>query len=679
MSYKLMTLALLAGFVQAATPLLELTSPDGRNQIRVSMEKDGHPFYEVLRDGVYMIEHSRLGMVLADEVDLSSAFRLVETRQTERRESWTQPWGEVAEVVDHCATGTVELVQNNTGHRLLLHARAYDDGVAFRYELPAQPSLPAEFELMDERSEFHFAMDPEAWWIPAYWWNRYEYLTQNSALSEMGPAHTPVTLQTGLGTCLVLHEAALTDYAGMTLKQTGGRRFEADLVPWSDGVKVRGTLPLLSPWRVLMLADSPAKLLENTVLLNLNEPSKIADTSWIRPAKYMGIWWELHLGTASWGSGPQHGATTERAKHMIDFAARNGLDGVLVEGWNTGWDGDWIANGELFNFTEAHPDFNMDEVARHAREQNVELVGHHETAASIGNYERQLDDALDYYMDHGIEYIKTGYVNHGQQIRRMDEAGEEQLEWHHGQYMVRHYRRVTEEAARRGIMLCVHEPIHDTGIRRSWPNLLSREGARGQEFNAWGARGGNPVDHAVLLATTRLLAGPMDYTPGIFDLLFEEEKPHNRVNSTLAHQLALYVVLYSPLQMLPDLPANYEARPEAFQFLLDVPVDWAETRGLAGEIGDYIVVARKDRNSEDWYLGAIAGHEAREVTLPLDFLDPGTRWQARLYRDGEAADWRSNPYEFISEERLVDSADTLTLRLAAGGGTAIRFVAGDNQ
>ena len=665
---------LLLGLLQT-TPILDLESPDGRNLLQIWLDAAGRPLYAIQRDGNTLLEPSALGFRLDGERNLSTGFTGIAVAKGVRNESWMQPWGEVAQVQDHCATGEVELKQEGSGRRLLLYFRAYNDGLAFRYEIPAQAALGGELRIMEEITEFRFAEDLRSWWTPAYWWNRYEYLTQSTSLSEIDTAHTPVTLQGRDGTALALHEAALTDFASMALRRTEERCLQADLVPWSDGVRVRAALPMRSPWRVIQVAEHPAELLESTLTLNLNEPSRIADTSWIRPAKYTGIWWEMHLGTATWGSGPTHGATTARTKRVIDFAAKHGLDGVLVEGWNTGWDGDWVANGEIFNFTQAHPEFDMAEVSRYARDRKVELIGHHETGASILNYEAQLEQALDFYVRHGVRYIKTGYVGHGQSIKRRDDDGNVQLEWHHGQHMVRHYRRVTEEAAKRGIMLCVHEPIHDTGIRRTWPNLLSREGARGQEFNAWGQEHGNPPDHTVLLAYTRMLSGPMDYTPGVFELLFEEARPDNRVNSTLAHQLALYVVLYSPVQMLPDLPENYEARPGAFRFLLDVPVDWRRTLGLAGEIGEYIVVARQDRNSSAWFVGAITNERERELELDLSFLDAGRSWRAEIYRDGEGADWQKNPYAFLRETRSVMVGETMKLWLASGGGAALRFVA----
>lgn len=381
----------------------------------------------------------------------------------------------------------------------------------------------------------------------------------------------------------------------------------------------------------------------------------------------------MHLGTATWGSGEKHGATTENAKRYIDFAAKYGFDGVLVEGWNLGWDGDWIKNGDKFNFLTPYGDFDLNDVTRYAAEKGVRLIGHHETGGGIDNYERQMGDAFAMYERLGVKAVKTGYVRHGREIERLDENGQVQLEWHHGQYMVRHYRRAVIEAAKHHIMIDAHEPIKDTGIRRTYPNMMTREGARGQEFNAWGENHGNPPEHTTILPFTRLLAGPMDFTPGIFDLLFAEARPDNRVNTTLTKQLALYVVLYSPLHMAADLSENYEARPEPFQFIRDVPTDWEDTRVLNASIGNYLTVVRKDRNSGDWYLGSISDEEGRVLQAPLNFLTPGQTYLAEIYRDGPAGDWESNPYDVEIVKMLVDNTTGLTLRLAAGGGQAIRF------
>jgi alpha-glucosidase len=550
--------------------------------------------------------------------------------------------------------------------------RVFDDGIGFRYEIPEQAAL-TDFEILDELTEFTLTGDHQAWWIGAYWWNRYEYLYQQSPISEIDTVHTPLTIETADGLYLSIHEAALTDFASMTLVNSGKNVLTADLVPWSDGIKVKTSAPMKSPWRTIQITDTPGGLITSYLILNLNEPSKLGDVSWVKPGKYVGIWWEMHIDKSTWGSGPRHGATTANAKRYVDFAAKYGFDGVLVEGWNIGWDGDWIKNSDKFQFTTPHPDFDIDEVNRYAAGKNVRLIGHHETSGGISNYERQMAEAFAYYERLGIRAVKTGYVNHAQGIKRVDENGEVHGEWHHGQFMVRHYRKAVEEAAKYHLMLDVHEPIKDTGIRRTYPNMMTREGARGQEFNAWGPKGGNPPEHTTILPFTRLLAGPMDFTPGIFDLLLEDRRPNNRVNTTLAKQLALYVVLYSPLHMAADLPENYEARPGPFQFIVDVPTDWEDTRVLHGRIGDYITVARKDRISEDWYLGSITDEEGRLLEAPLGFLDPNKQYVAEIYCDGPGADWESNPYDIEIKRIPVNNSMTLTLRLAPGGGQAIRF------
>jgi alpha-glucosidase len=459
----------------------------------------------------------------------------------------------------------------------------------------------------------------------------------------------------------------------MTLAGAPNNTLLCDLVSWSDGVKVRGATPFQTPWRTIQIAEKAGDLITSYLILNLNEPNKLGDVSWVHPGKYVGIWWGMHLGTYTWGSGPRHGATTENAKRYIDFAARYGFPGVLIEGWNVGWDGEWTSHGDLFSFTTPYDDFDIEEVTAYAAAKGVQIIGHHETGAAVANYERQMEDAFAFYRALGIDTVKTGYVGWGQGIKRRDEAGNlVGLEWHHGQYMVQHYRKVVETAARYHIMLDVHEPIKDTGIRRTYPNMMTREGARGQEYNAWGGDGGNPPEHTTILPFTRLLAGPMDFTPGIFDLLFNEARPNNRVNTTLAKQLALYVVIYSPLQMAADLPENYEGHP-AFQFIVDVPVDWQDTQVLNAQIGDYVTIVRQDRNSEDWYLGSITDENGRTLEAPLTFLDSDRKYVAEIYADAAAADWATNPLPVEIDRVLVDRNTILSLKLAPGGGQAIRI------
>ena len=582
---------------------LQVKSPNGVLELTFRLER-GVPQYEVSRFGREVLQPGRLGLVLLDEAPLAWDFAIVSHQIKEVEEDWTTVWGEREVVNNHYCELSVQLQEEHGDHRKLNYIfRVFDDGLGFRYEIPEQASMDC-VNIMDELTEFALAGDHRSWWIAAYQWNRYEYLPSCSPVSEIDTVHTPLTMETSDGLYLSIHEAALTDFASMTLARTGQTRLEADLVPWSDGVRVKGQTPLVSPWRTVLICDTPGDLMTSDLVLNLNEPCRIENTDWIKPAKYVGIWWEMHIDVSTWGSGERHGAKTERVKEYIDFAAKYGFDGVLVEGWNTGWDGDWVANGEIFSFTDAHPEFDMDAVSRYARDRGVSLIGHHETGGSLINYERQLEDALAYYKAHGVNTIKTGYVNHGQNIKRIDESGEPAYEWHHGQHLVRHYRKVVEEAAARQIMLDVHEPIKDTGIRRTWPNMMTREGARGQEFNAWSQDGGNPPDYTTILPFTRLLAGPMDFTPGIFDILLPM-KEKNRVSTTLAKQLALYVVLYSPLQMAADLPENYEEHLDAFQFIRDVPVDWSETEVLNARIGDYLTVVRRERGGSEWYLGSI--------------------------------------------------------------------------
>jgi alpha-glucosidase len=548
--------------------------------------------------------------------------------------------------------------------------RAYDDGIGFRYEFPGQPALAA-VNIADELTEFAVAAPATAWWIPAGEWNRYEYLYRRTPLEEVGQAHTPLTVRTDGGLHLAFHEAALVDYAAMWLRRVDGRRLRATLAPSSQGARVSRAAPFTTPWRSIVIAPDAAALYESDLVLNLNEPSALGDLSWFRPYKYVGIWWSLHLETETWGSGPRHGATTENARRYIDFAAENGFRGVLIEGWNTGWDGNWFADGGEFDFTTPYPDFDLEAVAAYARARGVHLIGHHETAGNVARYEEQLEDALDLYARLGIDSVKTGYVADAGGIRARSADGRMRYEWHDGQLMSRHHLRVVTEAAKRRIAVNPHEPIKDTGLRRTYPNWVSREGARGMEYNAWG-QPPNPPEHEANLVFTRMLAGPMDFTPGVLSLT---GRGGQKIQSTIAKQLALYVVIYSPIQMAADLPENYARFPGPFRFIRDVPVDWAESRVVAGEVGDYAVIARKDRGSEDWYLGAVTDENARSLRLPLDFLDPGRRYRAEIYRDGDDADWRTRPDSIVIERRAARRQDRWPMRLAGGGGLAIRFIA----
>jgi alpha-glucosidase len=433
---------------------------------------------------------------------------------------------------------------------------------------------------------------------------------------------------------------------------------------------VRDT-PFETPWRVVLIAPgAPALYHANTIFLNLNEPNKLGDVSWVKPRKYVGVWWGMHLETQSWASGPKHGATTAYTRKMIDFAAKHGFGGVLVEGWNKGWDSDWFATGDEFSFTKPYPDFDLEGLSRYGLRKGVRLIGHHETSANIANYERQLEAGLDLYVRLGIDSVKTGYVADAGGVQATDANGGRIFEWHEGQRMSRHHLKVVQEAAERRIAINPHEPIKDTGLRRTYPNWITREGQRGMEYNAWGEPK-NPPRYDTELMFTRMLAGPMDFTPGILSLMGRGNTP---IPSTLARQLAYYVTIYSPIQMAADLPENYDSNPAAFQFIKDVAVDWDDTRMLKGAVGDYAVVARKQRGQPTWFLGGITDENGRDFDLALDFLEPGRRYRAEIYRDGEGADFRTNPRAIAIEKREVTSANRMALRMAPGGGFAVRFV-----
>ncbi len=653
-----------------------VTSPDGGLLVTFVLQ-DGVPTYQVDRQGQPVILPSRLGFVLQDANPLNQNLGVVGVERRTYDQTWTQPWGEVREIREHYNELRIDLAETTPDARKMsVVFRVFNDGLGFRYEWPEQENLSA-FVILDEQTEFVLSGDHRSWWIPAFWENRYEYLYRHTRLSEIpsetvSAVHTPFTMETDGGLYITIHEAALKGYSSMALAVGEDFTLECELFPWGDGSKVKATTPHQTPWRTIQVADNPGDLITSYLILNLNEPNQLEDTSWIKPGKYIGIWWGMHIGKYTWGSGPRHGATTERAQEYIDFAAQYGFDGVLIEGWNQGWDGNWTINGDEFSFTEPYPDFNLQEVAAYAAEKGVRLIGHHETGAAIQNYEEQMEEAFALYQSLGVDTVKTGYVGWGQGIKRRDDRGYIQsLEWHHGQFMVEHYRKVIETAAQYHIMLNVHEPIKDTGERRTYPNMLTREGARGQEYDAWSDDGGNPPDHTTILPFTRMLAGPFDMTPGTFDLLIED-KPDNRVNTTLAKQLALYVVIYSPLHMASDLPEHYVQQP-AFQFIQDVPTDWEDTRVLHAQIGDFVTIVRQERGGEDWYLGSITDEVGRDLQVRLDFLDPDRLYVAEVYADGPDANWATNPLSIEISKLLVDSQTVLDLKLAPGGGTAIRF------
>lgn len=638
---------------------LAVASPDGSLRLEV-LKQQGRIGYRVLRNGRPLLDFSTLGFRLQGAPDLCDGIEIGAVTRSSHDEQWETVWGEQRTIRNHYNEMKVSVCETKTpGRRFDVVFRLFDDGYGFRCEFPEQPEM-GEIVIMDELTEFRFPRDHMAWWMPArepY----YESLARHTPISQMDTVNTPLTLECADGSYLALHEANLTDYAKMNLCPTDSTTLRCCLTPWSTGVKVYAQTPFRTPWRTVIVGDTPGDLATSRLMLNLNEPCRIEDTSWIRPAKYIGIWWSMHLFQETWAQGPHHGATTENAKCYIDFAAENGIQGVLVEGWNVGWDGEWTKHPERFRFTEPYPDFDIEAVARYAAERGVELIGHHETGADTKNYEAQMEEAFALCRRLGINYVKTGYVN-----VLMDGK-----ELHGSQYGVRHYRRVIETAARYGIMIDNHEPVMPTGLERTWPNLMTQEAVRGQEYNAWSPDGGNPPEHTTVLPFLRGLAGPMDYTFGTFDFS-NPVSPFARVQSTVVRELAQYVVLYSSLQMASDLPENYRGH-KAFDFIREVPTDWEQTLVPQAVIGDYALFVRQARGSQEWYLGAVTDEQARETDLALDFLAPGTRYTAQIYADAPDADWKSNPCAMRYEERTVTAADTLHIRMAPGGGCAVRF------
>jgi alpha-glucosidase len=629
----------------------------------------------VSRQGKPVISDSRLGFLFTDAPEMLRNFQAAGQSTRSFDETWEEPWGEYRTIRNRYNELTVSFDEKIwMKRRMTVVFRVFDDGVGFRYELPKGPNF-SQANIADELTEFNLAEGGTAWWDEALEWNREEYVYRRTPIDEIGTAQTPLTVRTSSGIHLSFHEAALVDYSGMDLRRVHDRVLKATLMPSSTGPKISRKLPLATPWRVIMIApDAPSLYKSAQIVLNLNEPNKLGDVSWVKPMRYVGIWWDMHLDRKTWESGPRHGATTAYAKQMIDFAAKNGFGGVLVEGWNKGWDKhgdyDWFGNGSDFSFTEAYPDFDIAEVARYARSKGVVIIGHHETAGNIANYEKQLGPALDLYEKLGIPAVKTGYVADAGGIQALGPDGKIHFEWHQGQVMVNHHLNVVTEAAKRHIAVNPHEPVKDTGLRRTYPNWVSREGQRGMEYNAWGEPK-NPPEHEANLVFTRMLSGPMDFTPGILSL---KGKNNTDIPSTLAKQLALYVVIYSPIQMAADLIENYEANPATFKFIKQVAVDWDDTRMLAGDVGDLAVFARKMRGKDEWFLGAVGDEQQRRFDVALDFLPSGRRYRAEIYRDGEDADYRTNPRSIVIEQRTVTSADRMAVRIAPGGGTAVRFV-----
>jgi alpha-glucosidase len=655
---------------------VQISSPD--NKITVTISDEKIPSYSITFNNEATITSSRLGLRFKKAAELGEGFTIKSATKNSVDSTWQQPWGERKSIRDNHNEILVSFsTPREQANKFNVRFRVFNDGIGFRYEVPKQVGLDKNIEITNELTEFAIEKPADAttWWIPSRGWNRYEYLYKTTDLASVDRVHTPFTFKLANGHHLSIHEAALVDYAGMTLQQMRGGVLKADLTPWSDGILVKKQANFTTPWRTIQISENAVGLLNSDLILNLNEPSKLADTSWIEPGKYVGIWWGMHIAENTWGSGEKHGATTSETKRYMDFAAKYGFDGVLVEGWNIGWDGDWYNNGDVFNFSKAYDDFDLKAVTEHGLSKGVRLIGHHETSGNVTNYRNQMDDAFSLYQQHGVRQVKTGYVADGGKIKRIDENGIVRYEWHDGQFMVNEYLHNIKQAAKYKISINTHEPIKDTGLRRTYPNWIAREGARGQEYNAWGSPPNSP-EHAAILPFTRMLSGPMDFTPGTFNMGFKGlDEKNDRPQTTLAKQLALYVVLYSPIQMASDLPRNYEANLPAFQFIRDVPTDWQQSKAIAGEVGKYVAFARQDRASDDWYLGALTNEQARELTLPLHFLDKNKRYQAQIYRDGEKANWIDNPYEMIIEQKEVTAMDSLKLPLATSGGVAIRFKA----
>ena len=629
-------------------------SPDGRTAIHLAVV-NGRPCYSVTRDGRRVVDDSRLGFLFREREPLNRGFTVRGMDERQVDESWEPVWGSDALVENRCHEVTVTL-EKGSGLTMDVTIRAYNDGVAFRCFVPDQEGFRS-FEMVSEETEFRLTGDHTTWWIPADF-DSYEHIYRQTRLANVEAVATPVTMRTEEGLYMSIHEANLTDYAGMTLRKAPvGFSLECDLVPWPDGIKVRGGAPLVTPWRTIQISDTPGGLVESHIIENLNEPCALRDHSWIKPMKYVGIWWGMHIGKDTWSQGENHGATSANTRKMIDFAAKHSIGGVLVDGWITG--GVRWGSAGAFDYTTPYPDFDLEGLAAYAGERGVVLIGHHETGGDIPTYKDRVEEAFALYERLGIRAVKTGYAG------GIFPRGQH----HHGQWMVRHYRDIVRKAAKHHIMLDVHEPIKPTGIRRTWPNMMTREGVRGMEYNAWSD--GNPPEHTTVLPFTRMLAGPLDYTPGIFDITFDQYKPDNRVHTTLAKQLALYVVLESPLQMAADLIENYENHP-AFAFIQAVPCDWDETRVLGAAIGDHVTIVR--RRGQEWFLGSITDEEPRTMVFALDFLERGVTYEATVYSDGPDADWLTNPQSYEIRTLAVDASEKLEVHLAAGGGEAVCFV-----
>lgn len=678
-----------------------LTSPD--NKIELSFEIiDGEAFYSINKDDKSVIKKSKLGILLENKLNIGKNLEIIKVSTSSNNSSWSPDFGEFDEIIDNYKNLDVSLSNGEINFNIVF--RVYNDGVAFKYHVPNQSGI-TNYNVIDEYSEFNLNSDDTAWWIPGFSYRRYEFLYAESAIDKISKkffseniedisydtlgidaAHTPLTIKKTNGLHVSIHEAKLINYSSMTLAPRGDGKLEVELYPWSDGItKVKLEKEIISPWRYIQIADNSSELLMSNLILNLNDdPDENKDFSWVKPGKYMGVWWEM-IGTneSTWWESKYHGAKTEKVKNYLDFASKHNFDGLLVEGWNKGWYPEWCCRGDgiPFSFTETFDDFDIDFLSNYGLERNISLIGHHETGGQIQSYENQMEDAFKMYNKYGIKNIKTGYVNDvSKNIKIYDENGDISKEWHHGQYMVNHFQKVIDVAAKYKLMIKTHEPIKDTGLRRTFPNFISREGAKGQEFNGFSSNG---VNHATDLPFTRLLSGPMDYTPGVFQLNnFRYTEPGSGIidkdaiiPSTIAKELALYVVYYSPMQMAADLPRHYKKHPEAFEFIKAVPVDWSDKVVLNSEISQYVTIARKDKNSENWFVGGITDENDRTFKLDLSFLDVDHTYKFKIFKDKTNTHWKENPMEYeIDQFDLKIKNDSSTeIYIAPGGGFAMQI------
>ena len=681
----------------------DLQSPDGNLKLTFSLTTNGQPAYQLTYKDKPVVATSTLGLQLVGGNDLMSGFTQTDCRRTSFDEIWQPVWGEESEIRNHYNEMAVTLNQRATDRTMILRFRLYDDGLGFRYEFPQQKKL-VYFVVKEEKTQFAMPADNKAWWIPGDY-DTQEYSYTESKLSEIrtlmpgvvkahagnsssttfsdGGVQTALQMKTPDGLYVNIHEAALVDYSCMHLnyiKETN--TFESWLTPDAQGNKGHLQTPCQSPWRTVMVTDDARKTLASRLILNLNEPCKLEDTSWIKPVKYIGVWWDMITGAGSWHytndfpsvkldltdyvhatPNGSHRANNDTVRRYIDFAAANGFDQVLVEGWNIGWE-DWANNSKdkVFDFVTPYPDFDVDALNNYAHSKGVRLMMHHETSSSVRNYERHIDKAYKFMVDHGYNSVKSGYV--GNIIPRG--------EYHYGQWMVDHYLYCVKKAAEYHIMVNAHEAVRPTGLCRTYPNLIGNESAKGTEYEAFS---GNNPDHTTILPFTRLQGGPMDYTPGILETqIYTRVKGARFVNSTLARQLALYVTMYSPLQMAADVPNSYEHYADAFQFIKDVAVDWQKSLYLEAEPGDYITIARKEKGGDRWFIGCTVDEVGHQSTLKLDFLDKGRKYTATFYADAPGAHYEKNPKAYTITKKTVTAKSIVQLSAAPGGGYAISLV-----